>query len=448
MPSSDVGKKKYCIRCKKTMNINEFYRSNNFEKYSDGYVDLCKDCFTAKMDPWDPDTYVPLLQECDVPYLPDVWNGILQQNSDPRKAKTVLGKYVGRMKLKNYKDYRFADSEHLLAVEEKKAREALERQGKSAAEIDDILAQPATSAPPKPITFEEEFTGGGGFSSGPAFSSEEVNAEEMALLGFDLTDEDKAYLRIKWGNSYRPFEWVQLERLYQDMMGSYDIQTAGHKDTLKLICKTSLKANQLFDLGDIDGATKAVKMYDSLMKSGKFTAAQNKAEVGEYVDSVSEIAMMCEKDGFIPRFYEDEPNDKVDYVIKDNQAYIHKLITEETNLGDMIEHAIREIEEDKTLVRPGDADEGGDDDSFAEELFSEEQTELTDEDLIAFREYEDELARADKKFLEQEADKQAKFNLRHDTVDAENKANTEIANSDHRSTKGHYHDDYYNLGGK
>lgn len=434
MAGENVGKKKYCIRCGKTMDINNFYRSNNFEKYSDGYVDVCKDCFVARMDPWDPDTYVPLLQECDVPYLPDIWNGILQQNSDPKKVKTVLGKYVGRMKLKNYKDYHFADSEHLLAVEEKKAREALEKQGKSAAEIDDILAQPTVVAPPKPVILDNDESFGSGR---PALSAEEVNAEEMALLGFDLTDEDKAYLRIKWGNSYRPFEWVQLERLYQDMMGSYDIQTAGHKDTLKLICKTSLKANQLFDLGDIDGATKAVKMYDSLMKSGKFTAAQNKAEVGEYVDSVSEIAMMCEKDGFIPRFYQDEPNDKVDYVIKDNQTYIHKLITEETNLGDMIEHAIREIEEDKTLVRPGDADEGGDDDAFAEELFAEEQTELTDEDLIAFREYEDELARADKRFLEKESEKGTKLSRRHDIVDADNKANTKIADGDHRSTKGH-----------
>jgi hypothetical protein len=31
-------------------------------------------------------------------------------------------------------------------------------------------------------------------------------------------------------------------------------------------------------MGDIEGAQKATKMYDGLMKSGKFTAAQNKAE--------------------------------------------------------------------------------------------------------------------------------------------------------------------------
>ncbi|MCM1323967.1 MAG: hypothetical protein NC218_07385 [Acetobacter sp.] len=57
------------------------------------------------------------------------------------------------------------------------------------------------------------------------------------------------------------------------MCESYDIQTAGHKDTLKLICKTSLKANQCIDQGDLDGYKKLSSTYDTLMKSGKFTAA-------------------------------------------------------------------------------------------------------------------------------------------------------------------------------
>ena len=32
-------------------------------------------------------------------------------------------------------------------------------------------------------------------------------------------------------------------------MRSYDIQTAGHRDTLKLLCKASLTANKLIDMG-------------------------------------------------------------------------------------------------------------------------------------------------------------------------------------------------------
>lgn len=50
------------------------------------------------------------------------------------------------------------------------------------------------------------------------------------------------------------------------MENSYDIQTAGHKDTLKMLCKTSLKANQLLDANDIEGFQRLSKVYDSLSK--------------------------------------------------------------------------------------------------------------------------------------------------------------------------------------
>jgi hypothetical protein len=59
----------------------------------------------------------------------------------------------------------------------------------------------------------------------------------------ELTDEDKIYLRLKWGKAYKPEEWIELERLYTEMMESYDIQAAGDKNTLMLACKSSLKAN-------------------------------------------------------------------------------------------------------------------------------------------------------------------------------------------------------------
>ena len=45
------------------------------------------------------------------------------------------------------------------------------------------------------------------------------------------------------------------------------------------------------------------------------TAAQNKAETGEFVDSVGELIELCEKEGYIERYYIEKPNDKVDFTI-------------------------------------------------------------------------------------------------------------------------------------
>ena len=126
------------------------------------------------------------------------------------------------------------------------------------------------------------------------------------------------------------------------------------------------------------------KVYDQLMKSGKFSAAQNKAESGEYVDSVGELVAMCEKDGFIPRYYVSEPNDKVDQTIIDMKRYTRTLITEETNLGNLIEEAIKNNQkEDEAEKNSDDVDTGLLDD--VEEL----EQQLQDKDFEDYNEFLD-----------------------------------------------------------
>lgn len=374
---------KYCPRCGKVLKVSDFYHSKNLTKQPDSYLNLCKLCCTAHLDNWDSSTYVPLLEEMDLPYVPDEWNSLLEKwgNSPKLKPLTIIGKYVAKMRLNQQKDYNFADSEHLQQLKEKKMRDQIELDSRmrgeelTQSEIDQKIEEQKVKPPPKPVEAQTP-----------------VDPLEVEDVGFDLTDEDITYLKLKWGNTYRPFEWVYMERLYQDMMKSYDIQTAGHKDTLKMVCKCSLKANQLLDIGDIDGSLKMTKAYDSLMKSGRFTAAQNKAETGEYVDSVAEIAMMCEKHDFIPRYYVETPMDKVDWVLKDNQNYIKKLIADESNLEDMVERSLRLIEEDKNKEEDAEADDG----TFEEELFADEDKVITDEDMIQFQEYEASLEKEDK----------------------------------------------------
>jgi hypothetical protein len=179
-------------------------------------------------------------------------------------------------------------------------------------------------------------------------------------------------------------------------MASYDIQGAGHIDTLKLVCKTSLKANQLIDIGDIEGFQKMSKVYDSLMKSGKFTAAQNKAETGEFVDSIGELIELCEKQGYIERYYIESPKDRVDLTIADMQRYTRTLIEEETNLPNMVEKALREIDkEDK-------ANAENTEDSIVDDIdFSLEDLEATikDQDFSDFEDFLEDSAAADAEFL-------------------------------------------------
>jgi len=70
------------------------------------------------------------------------------------------------------------------------------------------------------------------------------------------------------------------------MMDSFDIQDADSKSSLILICKNNLKMNQAIDTGDLEGYQKIARVNDTLRKSAKFTAAQNKEHKDDFVDSV------------------------------------------------------------------------------------------------------------------------------------------------------------------
>lgn len=133
------------------------------------------------------------------------------------------------------------------------------------------------------------------------------------------------------------------------MMNSFDIQDADTINTLILICKTNLKMNQALDAGDIEGYQKLSKVSESLRKSAKFTAAQNKEQKNDYVDCVGELVAMCEKDGFIPRFETDIPQDKVDLTLKDMENYLYKLVTQDLGFGQQIEDALKKIQIQKEM---------------------------------------------------------------------------------------------------
>ena len=383
-----IEKVYYCEKCNKTMGGDQFYSSNNLEKYpNEGKLNQCKKCITMHVDNWNPDTYLWILQEIDVPYIPEEWNKLMATYAKDKSKLTglsILGRYLSKMKLKQFKDYRWKDSEFLQELNNSKIEQTMKRQGYDAQQIAQAISKATFDIPTEELT-EPVYQ--------PIEEKEEPQEDYFAQqsgsdndFDDDLTEEDRVYLRLKWGKTYKPEEWIRLEQLYKEMMDSYDIQTAGHIDTLKLICKTSLKANQLIDIGDVEGFQKMSKVYDSLMKSGKFTAAQNKSESGEFIDSISELVELCEKEGFIPRYYTETPMDKVDETLADLKGYTRSLVIEEMNLGNLIENAVKEMARQESK----EEDEDTEDDLDIEEIEA-----LKDEDFESYNDFLEEEISAD-----------------------------------------------------
>ena len=358
-------------------------------------MDLCKKCLTLHIDNFDPETFLWILEDMDLPYIPEEWN-VLRDRAFAKNPNltgmSVFGKYLSKMKLKQFKIYGWKDSERIQALnEEKKKTVAFEREkyenhlkeqltnGEiTEAQYKTLVSTPTQNqeqlyAQPTVIDAAEN-----PYGDGSQFMSE----DELVDLGAELTDEDKTYLAMKWGRLYKPAEWVELEKTYKEMTESFDIQDADTINTLILICKTNLKMNQYLDSGDIEGFQKISKVSESLRKTAKFTAAQNKDDKDEYVDSVGELIALCEKEGFIPRYVTDIPQDKVDATLKDMNDYVKKLVTQDLGFGKQIEDALKKIQIQKEMEESFDQEVELSDNDFEEYHNAiEEQKRLDEEQL-------------------------------------------------------------------
>jgi hypothetical protein len=120
------------------MGAEQFYGSNNTEKYPEGKLKQCKKCISMHVDNFNPDTYLWILQDCDTPYIPDEWNKLLEtyaRDKSKLTGMTILGRYLSKMKLKQYRDYRWKDTEFLQELANNKIEQTMKRQGYDAQSI-------------------------------------------------------------------------------------------------------------------------------------------------------------------------------------------------------------------------------------------------------------------------------------------------------------------------
>lgn len=386
-----MGNLKACQKCGKVMDEEaQFYLRKDGTR-----MDLCKKCLTMHIDNFNPETFLWILKDMDLPYIPEEWN-VLRDRAFAKNPNlngmSVFGKYLSKMKLKQWKQYGWEDSEKLQALnaEKKKAveaeREKYEEHLKEQLESGEITESQYKTLVSTPTQNQEQLYAqpivadatDNPFGDGSDFMPE----DDLVDLGEELTEDDKMYLAMKWGRLYKPAEWVELEKTYKEMTESFDIQDADTINTLILICKTNLKMNQYLDSGDIEGFQKISKVSESLRKTAKFTAAQNKDDKDEYVDSVGELIAMCERDGFIPRYVTDVPQDKVDATLKDMNDYVKKLVTQDLGFGQQIEDALKKIQIQKEMEESFDQDVELDDNDFEEYHNAiEEQKQLDEEEL-------------------------------------------------------------------
>lgn len=381
-----------CKKCGRERAATKFFKKKTKER-----IDICVDCLTMYIDNYDYTTFSWILEMFDIPYIKNVWikmaNDIYLKNPAKFSNRSVIGKYIRTMNMKQYADYCFADSDKLNMAQEmaKERREAtvdkdyvLQLQ-KELEEGKISKAQYDTLSPETPSSIdkeEEEFIA----LKEEAIKPIQQGADEGEIRK-QLTDEEYQYLLMKWGYLYQPSQLVQMEKLYNKYANEYELNV-DREDTLKKICKTSLKMDEALDVGDTQSYQKLASVYDQLRKAGKFTEVQNKEEQERYLDSIGELVALCEREGGpIKEFVDPDeyPQDKVDFTIKDLKSYNYNLATNELNLSDLIQTYIDKLDKAEQSGNDIDLNKGL---ITSKEEEAEEDT-LSDQEAIDFQDYLD-----------------------------------------------------------
>lgn len=349
---TDLTEKITCANCHRDFKRSDFYLDKNSNP-----MKKCKKCMALMIDVNSRSTVMNIMEEIDIPFIPAEWDALRERyefSTDKRGKivrnknanQSILGRYIGKMKLQQFKDFTFKDTPRFL---EEHDGEIQEQRDKLHNKLDALLDQ--------------------GY---------DIDTAMQVMAGkLDDGDEDpkltKAQLRdlrIKWGDLYNEEELIRLETFYSEMHESYDITSASHEDYLKQIVKTSMRMHTLIDAGMYDEYQKLSGVYDKMMKSAKFTASQEKEE-DRFIDSISEMVRLCEEQGFIPLLHQDEPQDIVDVTLRDLNNYTENLVKKELNLDALIEKGMEQIALDEEKEKLSEDDALFDEDVTDDELLFE-----------------------------------------------------------------------------
>lgn len=368
-----MSEQRFCPKCRKTMADINFYKRRNGE-----FFDLCKACATLHINNFEPDTYTWLLKDLDFPYVPSEWDTLRDRayQKDPYKmtGMTVIGKYISKMRLKNWKEFGWADSDML--VEQQAAKAALYGSNAQKAEAQMKEMEEAYKrgeinesqwltykgyAAPEPggcVPPSEEAP----VSQPSAYPVNENPFEQVELpdVHENLTEEDKVYLALKWGRLYSADEWVTMEKKYLEYEQSFDLHNADLISGTIQLCKLDLKCNLALDSGDIDSYSKLARASDSLRKSLKFTEAQRKEDKASDFSCYGLLVSFAEEyndEDYIRPIDLSVDRDIVDKDIHDIKNHTQTLIKEDPAVYKMIEQYIKKreaMEEENARNAAGD----------------------------------------------------------------------------------------------
>jgi len=277
--------RRVCSRCGKSKSIKSYFKIAN-PLMPDSRIAVCSDCVHETVDEQNINEVIEFLRLTNKPFIKDEWDKCLA------KPSRTIGEYMRIINsIVTYKDLTFANSDNL----------------------------------------------GSGNDSDIANSSiKELESETGKVIRYTSD------LVAKWGGGFKEFEYLKMEKYYQDMMDTNEIITPVQKDLLKNLAKMTVKRDAYIAEDDTVKYGAISRTYETTLQSAGFRPIDRRGADDERgLRSFSQIFEEVEKRGFVKpltpeekdkkleegsRFYKE---DMIDKMLTSILNYYHRLIGKE-----------------------------------------------------------------------------------------------------------------------
>lgn len=165
----------------------------------------------------------------------------------------------------------------------------------------------------------------------------------------EVMEEAKARrLRRTWASEYTADELLWLDNFYNRILATQNVSTPILEEYAHDLCEIELRIKKGLRAGA--DVKKDMDARDNIVKMGKFDATNSKSATG--FESVGELMVYYGKKGWHPEWHQ-EPQDQADFVMKNTQTYLQRLVHGEGNLAEQVEQRREAYEISQRLEETG-----------------------------------------------------------------------------------------------
>lgn len=160
-----------------------------------------------------------------------------------------------------------------------------------------------------------------------------------------LSEEDLKKLREFWGSEYTEEQLKRFQALYEDIEKTQSITTAIQRDNARKMCMLSYQVEKSIWDDNAKGTDirALISSYNDLAKAADFSP-KTARNAGDF-ESIGELCAYLEKKGYKNDFYNWQPKDEVDLVMKNLQNYTRRIVVGETNIAEELNEKLDQIQQ-------------------------------------------------------------------------------------------------------